>query len=135
MEIHFRIIGGLLIALAFFHVVLPKHFNWKKELSTLSLMNKQMMHVHAFFIAFMVLLMGILCLTCTDDLVHTAFGKKISLGMGAFWVTRFIFQFLVYSPKIWRGKRMETVAHIVFSLLWAYLSFILIANFFMYDMP
>lgn len=131
MEIHFKIIGGLLVALAFFHVVLPRQFNWKTELSNLSLMNRQMMHIHAFFIAFMVLLMGILCLTSTSDLVNTPFGRKISLGMGIFWVTRFFFQFFGYSSKLWRGKTKETIAHIIFSLLWTYFSTIFLLTFFL----
>jgi hypothetical protein len=49
MEIHFKIIGVLLIALALAHIVFPKYFNWDKELKSLSLINRQMMTVHTFF--------------------------------------------------------------------------------------
>jgi hypothetical protein len=41
MEIHFKIIGVLLIALALVHIVFPKYFNWDKELKSLSLINRQ----------------------------------------------------------------------------------------------
>ena len=56
MEIHYKIIGIILIALAFSHVIFPKYFKWEKELKSLSLINQQIMKVHTFFIALVVLL-------------------------------------------------------------------------------
>ena len=122
METHYKIIGSILIFLSLVHVIFPKYFHWKKELQSLSLINRQMMSVHTFFIALTVLLMGILCLTNTKDLITTPLGKTISLGFGIFWTVRLIFQFFVYSPMLWKGKKIETIIHIVFSLLWIYLS-------------
>jgi len=124
MEIHFKIIGVLLMALAFIHIFFPRYFNWKSELVSLSLMNRQMMTVHTFFIAFVVALMGLLCLTSADDLIHTRLGKNVCLGLGIFWSIRLIFQLFVYSSKLWKGKRFETWMHILFLILWIYLSFI-----------
>lgn len=124
MEIHLKIIGMLLIALSLVHIVFPKYFNWKKELAPLSLINRQMIWVHTFFIALTIFLMGLLCLTATGDLIETNLGKKICLGLGIFWVIRLVIQFVGYSSKLWKGKTFETSAHIVFTLLWMYLSFI-----------
>jgi len=122
MEIHFKIIGILLMLLALMHIFFPKYFNWKEELKSLSLINRQMMTVHTFFIAFVVFLIGLLCLTSSADLTQTKFGKAISLGLGIFWATRLFFQFFVYSPKLWKSKKFETTVHVLFSLLWTYLS-------------
>lgn len=130
MELHFKIIGVLLICLALLHIVFPKYFNWDKELKSLSLINRQMMIVHTFFIALTVLLMGLLCLTSSSELIETNLGKKISLGLGLFWVVRLIIQFYGYSSGLWKGKRFETITHIFFTFLWTYFSFIfLITNF------
>ena len=122
MYIHLKITGILLIVLASIHVFFPKYFNWNKELKNLSLINSQMMTTHTFFIALMVLLMGLLCLTSSKELIQTNLGKKISIGLCVFWTTRLVFQFFVYSPKLWKGKKMETSIHIIFSLLWVYFS-------------
>ncbi len=130
MEIHLKIIGILLIILALIHVIFPKYFNWKDDLKPLTLINRQMMHVHTFFIALTVLLMGILCFTSSEDLVTTHLGKRISLGLGIFWFIRLLFQFFVYSSIHWKGKKFETVVHIVFSLLWMYLSIIFLMVYF-----
>ena len=124
MHLQLKIIGFLLIALALVHIGFPKHFNWKKELPLLSLVNRQLMTVHTFFIALTVLLMGVLCLIATDDLINTRLGKTISTGLAVFWSIRLVIQFFGYSPKLWRGKAFETTAHVFFVLLWSYLSYI-----------
>jgi hypothetical protein len=122
MEPHLKIAGILLIILALLHVFFPRYFNWKQELSSLNMMNRQMMYVHAFFIAFVVFLMGLLCLTSAIELTTTAFGKRISLGLGIFWATRLFIQFFGYSSLLWKGKIPETTVHVLFSILWIYLS-------------
>ena len=124
MHLHLKIIGYLLIVLALVHIIFPKYFKWGKDLSALSLINRQMMTVHTFFIALTVLLMGLLCVTSTNELIETNLGKRISLGIGIFWTIRLFIQFFGYSSKLWKGKTFETSVHIVFTLLWTYLSFI-----------
>lgn len=124
MELHLKIIGVFLIALALIHIFFPKYFNWKTELSSLSIINRQLFYVHSFFIALMVFLMGLLCVTSATDLVETTFGKQISLGLGVFWMARLFIQLFGYSQKLWRGKKFETIVHIIFSLFWTYLSVI-----------
>lgn len=122
MEIHLKIIGYLLIGLALFHINFPKYFNWEKELVSLSLINKEMMKIHTFFVALMVLLMGVLCVTSSTELIETSLGKKVSLGLGIFWTCRLLIQFFGYSSTLWRGKKFETIVHIIFSILWTYVS-------------
>ncbi|HEV8273855.1 MAG TPA: hypothetical protein VGQ04_21230 [Chitinophagaceae bacterium] len=129
MEIHLKIIGILLIMLASIHVLFPKYFNWKIELSSLTMINRQLMYIHSFFIAFIILLIGILCLTSAKELIGTSLGKKISLGLGVFWATRLLIQFFGYSAKLWRGKAFETSVHIFFSMFWCYMTTVFLLIF------
>lgn len=122
MILQLKIIGILLSVLAFIHIGFPKYFNWKEEQKSLSLINKQMMNVHTFFIALVVFLIGLLCFTSANELVETNFGKKVSFGLGIFWLIRLIFQLFVYSPKLWKGKIFETSMHIIFTLFWMYMT-------------
>jgi len=124
MAIHLKIIGVLLMALALLHLIFPRYFNWEKELPALSLINRQMMVVHTFFIALMVFLMGLLCLTSANELLETSLGKKIALGLGVFWSIRLLIQFFGYSSNLWKGKAFETIVHLLFSLLWIYLTIV-----------
>lgn len=124
MELHLKITGVLLIALALIHIAFPRYFLWKTELTGLSIINRQMMYVHTFFIALIVLLMGILCATSSTELITTTFGKRISLGLAAFWFIRLLVQFFGYSTILWKGKTFETTIHVLFSVIWTYFSLI-----------
>ena len=110
----------MLIILAIVHAAFPRRFKWKDELSSLSLINRQMMVVHTFFIALTLLLMGALCIYNSNEIINTPFGRIIALGMFIFWGVRLVFQFFVYSSDLWKGKKFETLIHILFSLLWLY---------------
>ena len=122
MLLQLRIIGFALVVLALLHAAFARYFNWRTEFAPVSLINRQMMYVHTFFVAFMVLLMGVLCLTSASDLVSTPLGRRVALGCGVFWLARLLIQFFGYSPELWRGKRFETGVHVVFISFWSYLS-------------
>ncbi len=130
MEFHLKIIGVMMIVLALVHGVLPKHFDWKADLRPLSLINREVMYVHTFFIAVTVLLMGILCLTSAREIIETSLGNKTALGFGIFWLLRLIIQFFGYSAELWRGKNFETTVHILFALLWTYFTAIFFLVYF-----
>ncbi len=95
----------------------------------MSLINQQIMVVHTFFIALMVFLMGLLCLTSATALATTALGKTISLGFGVFWLFRLVIQFFGYSSSLWKGKPFETAVHVLFSGLWIYLCVVFWVNY------
>ncbi len=124
MELHLKIVGFILVILAFVHVIFPRYFAWKEQLKSLTLINKQLMYVHTFFIAVTTLLMGVLCILCANDLVTTFFGQKIAFGLALFWGMRLFFQFFVYSKDLWKGKRFETWVHLIFSILWLYITLV-----------
>jgi hypothetical protein len=124
MHFHLKIIGILLFALSVIHIAFPKYFQWRKELVLLSMINRQMLMVHTFFIAFTLFLIGLLCVTSTSDLIETKLGKNICSGLGVFWTIRLFIQFFGYSSTLWKGKTFETSVHIFFIFLWSYFSYV-----------
>ena len=122
MVTQLRVIGFFLVLLALLHAGFARYFNWRREFAPVSLINRQMMYVHTFFVAFTVLLMGLLCLSSAPELVDTPLGRRVALGCGVFWLARLLVQFVGYSPQLWRGKRFETIVHVIFAAGWAYLS-------------
>lgn len=124
---HLKIIGVIFIILSSIHAFFPRYFNWGEELSRLSLINRQVMKVHTFFIAAMVFLIGLLCFIDATELAHTHLGHHICLGLGIFWFARLIFQLFVYSSTLWKGKLFETTVHIMFTLLWIYSSVVFLS--------
>jgi hypothetical protein len=113
-----RMAGIGMLLLALLHTGFARQFGWKKELATLSLINRQLMWVHTFFIGLVLLLMGLLCLANAADLVSTALGRIVCYGFSFFWAVRLYFQFFVYAPLLWKGKLFETVMHVLFSMVW-----------------
>ncbi len=120
-------IGIVLIVLALIHIGFPRYFNWETELRTLTLINRQMMEVHTLFIAITVLLMGICCCTSAHELITTPLGRRIAFGFFIFWVIRLLVQLFGYSPVLWKGKTFETTIHVIFLLLWTYISMVFLA--------
>ncbi len=84
------------------------------------------MYIHSFFIAFGIFLMGLLCLVSSHELISTALGKQVSLGLAIFWTARLFIQFFGYSSKTWKGKPFETFIHIAFTIVWIYVSSVFI---------
>ena len=127
LEMHLRIVGVLLLMLVGVNLVVPRRFSWGAELARLSLFTRQVFIVHCLFIILLLAMMGILCLCFAPALLEpTSLGKVVLSGLALFWTTRLGVQFFVYSPKIWRGNRFNTVAHIVFACVWVYFSAVFI---------
>ena len=122
MELNLQIAGLLQIALALVHGAFPKRFRWKEEFASVSLLSRQIMYVHTLFVALAVFLIGVLCFTSARDLISTSLGKRVCLGLAVFWGLRLVIQFFGYSSELWKGKRLETSIHIIFSVLWVYLT-------------
>lgn len=129
MEVHLKVAGAILVALAVMHIVIPRYFKWEQEMTSVSLITKQILYVHTFFIGFTVLLMGLLCLYYAHELLYNPLGRIICLALFGFWLTRLIFQFFVYSPRVWRGKKFETVMHVLFSFVWVYLTSVFLFSY------
>jgi hypothetical protein len=131
LELHLRIVGVLLLALAVLNCFVPRRFGWPAELRGRSLLLRQVFSVHSFFIILVLVMMGILSLLFAPALLErTALAPIILGGLAIFWTTRLVFQFFVYSPELWRGNRFNTRMHIVFSGMWMYFAAVYATAFF-----
>ena len=120
-EIHLRIVGGMLLALAALNTLLPKRLHWKEELDRLSLLNRQIFLVHALFIGLILVLTGTLSLVYANSLLEpTSLGRAILSGLVVFWSTRLFVQWFVYDRRLWRGDAFNTTVHVVFTFVWFY---------------
>lgn len=137
MTLCLKIAGCLLVLLAVIHSGFPRYFRWIDEFVSVSFINRQMVYFHTFFLAFIVLLMGILCLLEADDLINTHLGHIIDLGLSLFWMIRLLVQFFGYSSSHWHGKRFEMFIHVLFSIFWFYLTtiFLLASGVFSHKIP
>jgi hypothetical protein len=117
----------MMLSLSLLHIWFPRYFGWRKELVGLSLINRQMMYVHTFFIGLVLFMMALIALFEAPELINTKLGNHISLTIGTFWTIRLLIQLFVYSSQLWRGKKKETMIHIVFTATWTYLATVFFA--------
>lgn len=123
-----RVAGAVLILLAGLHVPIGRHLKWREESARLSPANATIFHVHAFFICFVLMMMGLPCLLDPSVFLEKSHaGVWLAWLFSAFWTTRLFIQLFVFPKELWRGKRMETVAHVCFATVWVALSALFIA--------
>jgi hypothetical protein len=121
--IHLRIVGMMLVLLGASHTFFGRYFGWKQELASVSLFTRQVFSVHTFFIGLGVVLAGTMTFLYADVLLQPAkLNRAILASMTAFWLCRLVAQFFAYDAAIWRGNRFRTFMHVVFALLWCYVT-------------
>lgn len=81
-------------AFAAFHLTFWKLFDWRGQLPRLSTANRAILPILNLRLTYVFLGVGALCLAFPRDLVGTALGRAILLGMSGFWLGRLIEQFV-----------------------------------------
>jgi hypothetical protein len=121
IALHLKIVGALQLLLAFSHIFFPRRFGWKEDCAKLTLLNRQIFFVHAFFITLVLALFGLLSVLHSDLLLRgDELSRLVLAGLVVFWLARLFIQFFVYDSQLWRGHRFNTTTHIFFSLMWIY---------------
>jgi hypothetical protein len=123
LELHLRVAGILLLLLAAIHPLMPKELGWKEDLPKLTLVNRQVFLVHTAFIVLTLVLMGALALVYAEELAAPGrLARAVLGGLAIFWGARMFTQQFVYDRSLWRGNARYTAIHVVFTLLWTYLT-------------
>jgi hypothetical protein len=121
LELHLRIVGVIMAGLVVVNLFVPRRFHWTEELARLSLINRQIFQAHSIFLVLTLALFSALLLTSADALLEpTRLARAILAGLTVFWGLRMLMQWFFYSPATWRGHRLHTALHWVFSATWVY---------------
>ena len=123
IETNLRVAGVLMIALALGHVVYDRYLGWKLDTKQLKLLTRQVFYVHCFFICLVLVMMGLLSLFYASELLKPSpLSRALLIGMAVFWGFRTAIQWFGYDSTIWRGNRLFTMMHWVYSAIWIYLT-------------
>lgn len=97
-------IGGCAsIGWLIFHLFFWRIFDWRAELKRLSYLNSGVMQVLNLCLSFVFLLFAFVSLWHTNELLTTSIGRSVAIGIGVFWLFRFILQ-----PMFW-GTSLSSV--------------------------
>lgn len=121
--VHLRIAGLIMLALAAVYPVYPRRFGWARQLEAVSLLVRQIFFVHIGFILLLLTMQGVL-LAAYPSVVMEPNNAAIALaiGMTVFWVYRLIAQIFIFDRTLWTGQRLHAFVHVVFLMLWIYLT-------------
>ncbi len=118
-----RLVGLALLVMGAVHAWLPRIVDWPADLAGTTLMTRQVSYAHLFFIALTCALLGLTPLLLAPDLLAgTRLGTAVLAGQTLFWGARLVFEFAVFSPRLWRGDGLRTAGHVALSLLWTWVT-------------
>ncbi|MFE4361949.1 MULTISPECIES: hypothetical protein [unclassified Kitasatospora] len=123
LEAQLRLVGAALVTAGLVHAVLPRAIGWPADLAGTTLLTRQVSYAHLFFIGLACALLGLLPLCLAPDLLAGGrLGTALLAGQTLFWGLRWLFEFAYFSPRLWRGDRLRTVAHLGLSVLWTWVT-------------
>jgi len=103
------------IGVAILNLFLPRLLNWHAELKKLSLLPREVFHVHLWFISLVLLIFGVMTWRFATDIANGSelIGRWLAASIGLFWGIRTVVQVTYYSSEHWRGKIPRTIAHVI----------------------
>jgi len=123
MKTCLQIAGILQLVLSLAHFGFARRFGWSEELKRVSLLTRQIFWAHTGFLMLVLAGFGRISFFCADDLLaRSTLSRAVLSGLSVFWAARLYCQFFVYRSELWRGNNLNTVAHILFALLWTFLT-------------
>jgi hypothetical protein len=116
-----RLVGAALVLLGLAHVVLPRLLGWSADFAAIRPLTRKIMHCHTFFVGVMCVLCGLGPLLLTDELLAPGrLPTAVLAAETAFWGLRWVAQFVLFPPRVWRASRLYVAGFIGFSVLWTW---------------
>ena len=120
LSVLLRLAGASLIVLALLHAVFWRALNWGDEVGRLSPLNARVFAVHTFFVAFVLLSLGLLSLVKPDLLLaRNELSRLLLCGIVLFWSARLLLQPLFFDRVMRDGWTRLIVVRTSATVLWA----------------
>jgi hypothetical protein len=94
------LLGGFYnLGFAIFHLLFWRLFRWKRDLSSLTFINRSVMQILNLCLTFVFLLMAYISFFNTSELIQTNLGKALLVGFSLFWFLRMIEQIIFFGIR------------------------------------
>ena len=112
------------LSVAVLNLFLVRIMKWEEEVARMPQLVREVFHVHAWFISITLAIFGVVTIRFVEELAAGTnnLGRWLAAGIGIFWLIRWLMQFFFYDSSHWRGKRAETIVHIVLIFLYGSLA-------------
>ena len=120
-ETHLRVVGVLLLAIAALGIAVHRHFGWGVEIRRLTLLTRQVFLIHSAFVTLTLVMLGVLLAWFAPALLAPGvLPRAVLVGLLVMWSARMLAQWFFYDPSLWRGHRLNTFMHVLFSAIYVY---------------
>lgn len=94
------IAGGIFnLGFAVFHLFFWKLFRWKKELASVSRLNRNIFQIINLCLTFMIFFMAYVSFCHLSELLDTGLGNALLIGFSLFWLLRMVEQIIFFGFK------------------------------------
>jgi len=94
------LLGGFYnLGFAIFHLMFWRLFRWKRDLSSLTFINRSVTQILNLCLTFVFLLMAYISFFNTSELIQTNLGKALLVGFSLFWFLRMIEQIIFFGIR------------------------------------
>ena len=118
-----QIAGLAMIFLSLAHFYLARLLDWKSDLGKLKPINQQVFFAHTVFLTIGMTMLGFVCVFYPHELTNKSTLAAISaLCFAMCWLSRLIFQFVVFTSALVEDSRLERILRLAGTLLWFFLT-------------
>ena len=102
------------------NLFLVRIMKWEEVVARMPQLVREVFNVHAWFITITLTIFGVVTIRFAGELAAGTndLGRWLVAGIGIFWLIRWLMQLFYYNSSHWRGKRAETIVHIVLIFLY-----------------
>ena len=119
---HLRFSGVLLILLGVSHAFFDRRLSWRSDIQKLSVVNRQIFTVHWFYVALLLVMLGLLFTLLAPELLRPErLTQAIFLATTIVWAIRLFMQWFVFERALWRHDRVNRAIHYLLTAVWIYL--------------
>ena len=120
MEIALFIAAAAQFVIAVLNLFLVRIMKWEEPVAQMPQLVRDVFHVHSCFITITLVIFGVVTMRFAGELAAGTndLGRWLVCGIGLFWLIRWVMQFFYYNSSHWKGKRAETIVHIVLIFLY-----------------
>jgi hypothetical protein len=105
--------GGIFnLGFTVFHLFFWKLFDWKKDLASLTPVNRSVMQILNLCLTFMIFMMSYVSLLLPQEMLTTRLGKSLLASFALFWFLRTLEQIFVFEVR----NRLSVVFTLIFLL-------------------
>lgn len=111
MNKNLMIIGGIFhLGFAVFHLFFWRLFDWKKDLASITFINRAVMQILNLCLSFVFVAVAFISFFYSTELIATKLGQVICVLISIFWLLRTVEQIIFFGLK----KRLSVILTILF---------------------